>query len=69
MKRKPLVSKAFVRGFWSGLASVGSEYAPRTYVVAKVSERDAMRGDWMKIGNDLRKVSGRPNVKADSKDR
>lgn len=68
MKRKPLVSKSFVRGFWSGLATAGCEHSPRTYVVGKASDRDAMRGDWLKIGDDFRRASGRLHGKTESKD-
>ncbi len=68
MKKKPIVSKAFVRGFWSGLAVVGSEHSPRTYVVAKATNRDAMRSDWLKIGTDFQRAAGRLHGKAESKD-
>ncbi len=68
MKLKPLVTKEFVRGFWSGLAAVGFEHTTRAYVTGKASDRDAMRGDWVKIGNDFRTVSGRLHGKAESKD-
>lgn len=61
--------KAFWSAFWCGLAAPGLLFAADTTRISRVEARqvgarDAMRGDWMKIGGDFRQVMTREEAAA-----
>jgi hypothetical protein len=58
-KRRP----AFVRGFWSALSAPSQIYEV-THYRPHGALQDAMRSDWLKIGDDFRIVLGRYGEKA-----
>lgn len=55
---------AFFHGFLSGMTSPSYLYTFREYSV-KRSDTDSMRSDWLKIGNDFRKVMSKYGETAD----
>lgn len=61
MKNTVMRRKAFWSAFWCGMAAPGLLFASDSTRIARVEARpigarDAMRGDWMKIGGDFRTV-------------
>jgi hypothetical protein len=59
---KLITSKAFWTAFWSGIASPGMVLAADLPKISRLeapacrSDRDAMRSDWVKIGQDFSRV-------------
>lgn len=59
---KMITSKTFWTAFWSGIASPGIVLAADMPKISKIeapacqSDRDAMRSDWVKIGQDFSRV-------------
>lgn len=58
---------AFWAAFWSGMSGSAMLYAPESPRFTRIevaqstkqSDRDAMRGDWVAIGNDFKHVIAR----------
>jgi len=56
------VTKAFVHGLMRGVSSPADTFIVNTYAYPHESEQEAMRGDWIRVGNMLKDAMKRIDV-------
>ena len=57
-------AKALINGVFRGIGSVADTFQVNRYSYPHASELEAIHGDWHRVGDDMRLVMKRSNVKA-----
>ena len=58
--------KALINGVFRGLEAPADAFIANVYVYPHLSELDAMRGDWRRVGRGISDAMSRADVKAPS---
>jgi len=64
MTKQVLKAKALITGVFRGVESPADTFQVNRYAYPHVSEQEAMRGDWKRVGKELRDAMARADVKA-----
>lgn len=64
MTKQILKAKALINGVFRGIESPADTFHVNRYAYPHVSEQEAMRGDWKRVGDELRDAMKRADVKA-----
>ncbi|MBI3938877.1 MAG: hypothetical protein HY323_18040 [Betaproteobacteria bacterium] len=57
-------SKALIDGVFRGLEAPADTFTVNRYPYPHVSEQEAIRSDWKRVGDEIRAAMTRANVKA-----
>ena len=64
MTRQVKKAKALIEGVFRGLEAPANTFIVNNYAYPHASEIEAMRGDWKRVGNELRESMARADGKA-----
>lgn len=64
MTKNILKAKALIQGVFRGIESPADTFCANDYSYPHKSEREAMRGDWRRVGNELQRAIKRSDGKA-----
>jgi hypothetical protein len=64
MTRQVKKAKALINGVFRGIESPADTFQVNRYSYPHSSEQEAMRGDWVRVGDELRRVIKRTDGKA-----
>ncbi len=64
MTKQLLKAKALIDGVCRGMESPADTFHVNRYAYPHVSEQEAMRSDWKRVGDELRGAMARTDVKA-----
>ena len=64
MTKQILKTKALINGVFRGLESPADTFSDHRYAYPHQSEQEAMRSDWVRVGDEIKDAVTRTDVKA-----